>query len=193
MGTLIGGAYCAEKISPGLLPKEGQELSITQRDVLWRIFQAIGRVWKDLHPTQQDSSTLKSTWLEFIDAKTNHDPSYVAEYANAVMVIQELLEKHEVKDISKDESELKVFELFFLNNGIPKNTDGSAPPPTTRLAHAKQYVVDEFIRVNVVASGFKSFGAPDNNGRNYKGYLGGSRYNINARVRHYIPTTEKDV
>ena len=56
--------------------------------------------------------------------------------------------------------------LLFLENDIPEG------PPETRLAHAKKFVIDEFIRVNVVASGFKSFAAPDNNGKNYKGYLG---------------------
>ena len=60
----------------------------------------------------------------------------------------------------------------------------------TRLAHTKKFVVDEFIRVNIVASGFKSFGGPDNNGRNYKGYIGGSRYNLRARVRNYEPSEE---
>ena len=36
--------------------------------------------------------------------------------------------------------------------------------------------------MNVVASGFKSFG-----GRNYNGYIEGSRYNEKPRVRAYVP------
>ena len=169
---MIGGEYCQSALQPGLLPREGPELTPYERNALWKIFQAIGRVWENLHPTALDSSNLKSSWLDFVEAKTDAEPSYVAEYSNAVLVVDELIDLH-----GDDEA----YRLFFLHNGIP---DG---PPVTRLAHAKKYVVDEFIRVNVVASGFKSFGAPDNNGKNYKGYLGGSRYNIRARVRHYEP------
>ena len=172
---MIGGEYCQFPLEPGLLPSEGQQLTPYERDALWRLFQAIGRVWENLHPAATDSANLKSSWLDFIEAKLGYDPSYVAEYSSAVLCVDELTEEH---------GEDEAYRLLFLDNGIP---DG---PPTTRLAHAKKYVVDEFIRVNVVASGFKSFGAPDNNGRNYKGYLGGSRYNLRARVRDYQPETE---
>ncbi len=72
-----------------------------------------------------------------------------------------------------------AFRRLFLENGIP---DG---PPTTRLAHAKTYVIDEFIRVQVVASGFKGFAQPAS--LNYKGYVGGSRYIETPRVRAYQP------
>ena len=168
--TMIGGRYCKAKLDPRLLPREGQALTPSEKERLWRIFQAIGTVWDDLHSSALDSANLKSSWLEFIEAKSNFEPSYVAEYSNAVSVVDELIEIF---------GETQAFEKLFLANGIP---DG---PPTTRLAHAKKYVVDEFIRVNIVASGFKSFGRPDNHGRNYKGYIGGTRYNIRARVRDY--------
>jgi hypothetical protein len=142
--------------------------------VLWQLFQAIGRAWGDLHPAAQDASTLKSSWLEFIAAKTDTDPSYTAEYASAAMVVREL------QDVYPDGDQ--AFEKLFFDNGIPPG------PPTSRLAHAKKYVVDEFIRVNVVASGFRSFGPAGGRGRNYKGYIGGSRYNLRARVRNYEPS-----
>ena len=174
--ALIGGEFCKASLEPGLLPREGQNLTLHDREVLWTLFQAIGRVWKNLHPAATDSSTLKSSWLEFLEAKANTDPSYVAEYSNAVMVIQELKEIYPNGEWA--------FEKLFLHNGIPEG------PPMTRLAHTKKFVVDEFIRVNIVASGFKSFGGPDNNGRNYKGYIGGSRYNLRARVRNYEPPEE---
>ena len=179
---MIGGEFCKfgedpkEDVQPGLFYPGGQTLTPYEREALWRIFQAIGRVWENLHPTATDSSNLKSSWLDFLEAKIGSEPSYVAEYSNAVSCVDELIDLHGEED---------AYRLLFLDNGIP---DG---PPTTRLAHAKKYVVDEFVRVNVVASGFKSFGAPDNNGKNYKGYLGGSRYNLRARVRHYEPESEE--
>lgn len=171
---LIGGGFCHAPLAPGLLPRQGQELTAYERGALWRLFQHIGLVWENLHPSATDSANLKSSWLEFIDAKTQQEPSYVAEYSNAVLVVDELIEIY---------GEQEAYKRLFLDNGIPEG------PPVTRLAHAKKYVVDEFIRVNVVASGFRSFGPRGGRGRNYKGYIGGSRYNIHARVRHYEPTS----
>ena len=52
----------------------------------------------------------------------------------------------------------------------------------TRLAHAKRYVINEFIIMQVMASGFKHFG-----GKNYAGYVKGSRYNEIPLVREYVP------
>lgn len=172
----IGGAFCNASLAAGLLPGEGQQLTPRELAALWRIFQAIGQVWENLHPTALDSTNLKSSWLDFIEAKTKSAPSYIAEYSNAVLCVDEVIQEY---------GEEEAFRRLFLDNGIPKGA------PTTRLAHAKKYVIDEFIHVNIVASGFKSFGAPDNNGKNYKGYLGGSRYNLRARVRHYEPESEE--
>lgn len=164
---LIGSDYCKAHLDPRLLVSQGQPLTPYERNRLWEIFQQIGLCWKNLYYKNKDSSNLKSSWLEFIEAKTSNDPSYAGEYSNAVLVVDELIEMY---------GKEKAYQHLFLRNGIP---DG---PPTTRLAHAKRYVIDEFIRVNIIASGFKSFG-----GKNYKGYVGGSRYNIRARVRDYKP------
>ena len=49
-----------------------------------RIFAAIGRTWKN---TYHDSAGLKSSWLEFVAEKTLIRPSYVAEYVNALEVV----------------------------------------------------------------------------------------------------------
>ena len=165
---MIGGDFCHAPIGPQLIPQEQQELTKYERDQLWKLFQKIGYCWNNLYYKNADSSNLRSSWLEFIDAKTNSEPTYIGEYSNAVSVVGELVEIY---------GEDTAYTLLFLSNGIPLDE-----PPATRIAHAKKYVVDEFIRVNMVASGFKSFG-----GKNYKGYIGGSRYNLRARVRHYEP------
>ena len=162
--NLIGGEYCAAPLDPGMLVGEGQTLTHHERDELWRLFVEIGRCWND---TRHDSANQKSSWLEFIEARTMRSPSYVAEYSNAVLVIAELIRIY---------GETNAYTLLLLRSGVPGG------PPLTRLAHAKRYVVDEFIRVNVVAGGFKAFG-----GHNYNGYLGGSRYNEKAVVRAYQP------
>ena len=54
---------------------------------------------------------------------------------------------------------------------------GASTHPNTRLGHAKHYVIDEFISVLVLAGGFRGLA-----GWNYKGFLGGSRFNRAARV-----------
>ena len=167
---LIGGDFCHATLDPRLIPQEQQEPTQYERDQLWRLFQEIGLCWNDLYYKSKDSSNLKSSWLEFIEAKTTQEPTYIGEYSNAVEVVDELVEIY---------GEDTAYTLLFLKNGIP---DG---PPTTRLAHAKKYVIDEFIHVNIVASGFKNFG-----GRNYKGYIGGSRYNLRGVVRDYKEAEE---
>jgi hypothetical protein len=160
----IGGKVCLEPLKEGLIAGEGHKLTTYEREALWNIFVEIGRCWKN---TLFDSANLKSTWLEFIEAKTMTSPSYAAEYSSAVRVVDELIAQYGKKN---------AFKRLFFSNGIPSG------PPLTRLAHAKKFVVDEFIRVNIVSSGFRSFG-----GRNYNGYLGGSRYNEFAVVRDYKP------
>ena len=169
-GTLIGGTICHDLVPATRIDHEDKLLSRQERDELWKVFVEIGHCWRNL---PDDSASVKSSWLEFIGAKTENEPSYTGEYTNAVSVVQELVGMY-----GREEA----FRRLFLENGIP---DG---PPTTRLAHAKRYVVDEFIRVQVVAGGFKGFIAPGS--LNYKGYVGGSRYNRTPRVRDFEPTTE---
>src|SRR5205807_4480795 len=118
----IGGAYCLAKLDAGLIVGEGQFLTERERNALWRLFKEIGRCWNDV---LNDSENLKSSWLEFIEARTTTSPSYVAEYSNAVLVIDELLEMY---------GEKEAFARLFLSSGIqPKDA------PLTRLAHAKRY------------------------------------------------------
>lgn len=177
--SVIGGDYCNSPLAPQLLPVLGQKLTPGERHSLWMLFQAIGYCWNTPNKYHPDSSTLKSSWLEFIEAKTNSDPSYIAEYSNAVLVIDEL------KEINGEEA----YEILFLEYKIPEIDIGTNPNKprmmpliTTRIAHTKKFVIDEFIRVAITAGGFKSFG-----GKNYKGYIGGSRFTLRPRVRAFIP------
>jgi hypothetical protein len=172
--SMIGGPICYDTkgIGPGLLPGDGQVLTEDNRHFLWRIFVEIGKCWGNV---RWNSSNLKSSWLEMIEAKSAEPPSYTAEYINAIYVVRELIAIY---------GEEIAFSRLFLSNNIPPG------PPLTRLAHAKVFVVDEFITMQVMASGFKHFG-----GVNYAGYVKGSRYNLVPQVRAYtqaLPGTEPE-
>lgn len=167
---MIGGPVCNDVVEPGLLPGDGQELSHRTREFLWRIFVEIGNCWKNV---RWESSNLKSSWLDLVKAKSECPPSYNGEYVNAMYVVQELLDMY---------GEPYAFYKLFFESGIPSG------PPTTRLAHAKRYVVDEFIRMQVLASGFKHFGGTNSN---YKGYVKGSRYSLMPEVREFIESAEE--
>jgi hypothetical protein len=159
---MLGGDYCNTVVSADLLPGNLQQLTAHEMDVLWRLFQEIGRTWKD---TRTDSVNISSDWREFIHAKTSVAPSYTGEYSNAVSCISELIQMYGEED---------AFDKLLLKHGM---LDPKAPP-LTRFAHLKVYVVNEFIRVQVAKEGFKSW-----QGRNYKGFIGGSRFNRKPRAR----------
>ncbi len=160
---MIGGDICKQKVPPGLMQGDRQILTHANREFLWKIFLQIANTWGNV---KYDSTNLKSSWLDLIASKSNVAPSYTAEYVNAVYVVQELIDMY---------GEADAFHKLFLANGIP------AGPPATRLAHAKTYVINEFIIMQVMASGFKHFG-----GVNYHGYVKGSRYNRLQIVREYV-------
>jgi hypothetical protein len=166
-GQPFGGPICATALPKELLAGDGRELTTDERSALWRLFQEIGRCWKNV---RRDSINLKSSWLEFIEAKTMRPPSYTAEYANAVEVVSELVAMH---------GEKEAYSRLFLDFQ-------AGPEPLTRLAHAKIYVVDEFIHVQVVAAGFRGFGGKKH-AKNYNGFIRGSRYNRLERVRSFQP------
>lgn len=177
--TMIGGEVCKQRLASQLLPAEPRELTRAEIDDLWRVFVAIGTVWKN---TVHDSAGFKSSWLEFLTEKTRIQPSYVAEYVNALEVVEELVEMYKAK----------AFEKFFLDNGIPLDSKGVLSQLDTRLAHAKHFVVDEFIRVQIVAGGFKNFIRPQQVAKirpenivNYNGFIAGSRFNRIKPVRPY--------
>ena len=159
---MLGGEYCNTEVPADLLPGDLQQLTAHELDVLWRLFQSIGRTWKD---TRSDSINISSDWREFIHAKTSVAPSYTGEYSNAVSCVSELILMY---------GEEEAYRKLFLDHGMPN----PKAPPLTRVAHLKVYVVNEFIRVQVAKEGFKSW-----QGSNYKGYIGGSRFNRKPRAR----------
>lgn len=174
----IGGKVCKQPLASRLLHADPRELTRSEVDGLWRIFRAIGRGWEN---TAHDSAGQKSSWLEFVTQKATIRPSYIAEYVNALEVTEELIEMY---------GEAEAFERLFLDNGIPPNALG------TRLAHAKHFVVDEFIRVQIIAGGFKNFIRPHEGEKagdlpedmvNYNGFISVSRYNRIKPVRQPQP------
>lgn len=169
MDAMIGGPLSRDVVPADLLDHEDTVLSAATTEGLWSIFIEIGQCWQNLG---DDSAGVRSSWLEFIHAKTTQPPSYVGEYSNAVAVMQELVELYGPG----------AFALLFLKSGVPEG------PPTTRLAHAKRYVVDEFIRMQIVASGFRGFVKPPS--LNYNGFIRGSRFNERPRARMYEPNAQ---
>lgn len=167
---MIGGPVCKGAVDATHIDHEDTFITEATRDGLWEIFVEIGRCWGNF---DDDSASIHSSWAEFIEAKIKSPPSYVGEYANAIQCVQELVQLY-----GRDEA----YRQLFLDNGIP------AGAPLTRLAHVKKYVVDEFIRVQIVAGGFKGFVTPSP--VNYGGYVGGSRYNRLPRVVPYVPGTD---
>lgn len=177
--TIIGGEVCRQRLTSALLPSEPRALTQTEIAGLWRIFVAIGTIWEN---TVYDSAGLKSSWLEFLTQKTRIQPSYVAEYVNALVVVEELRAMYSTE----------AFAKLFLDNGLPRDSMGCTMIALdTRLGHAKHFVVDEFIRVQIVAGGFRNFIRPQTagiraeNNVNYNGYISGSRFNRIKPVRPY--------
>ncbi|NMH89914.1 hypothetical protein [Flavivirga algicola] len=172
--TSIGGAVCNETLSAGLIFAEGQSLTHQNKEALWEIFEAIGASWAN---TIYNSNNQRSSWYEMLKAKTENAPNYAGEYVNAIYVINELKAMYGTED---------AYKKLFFESGIDNNA-----PPTTRLAHCKIYVVNEFIRMQITAGGFKSWGTKydGEQARNYHGFLGGTRYNRTPRVRAYNPDT----
>lgn len=135
-----------EVIGAEILPPVDWPLSPGQLDSLWVLFSAIGDYW-GLPGT---APTLKTQWLDLLDAT---HAEYSGEYANAAAVAEEL----------QTLPDWPV--LLFRQTILLQSTDVS-----TRLHHAKFHVVNPFLSAFILLGGFRHFG-----GRNYRGYMGGSR------------------
>lgn len=161
--------------SPEVFSAEPRELNADEMEQLWELFHAIGTYWEN---TSDDSAGQRSSWTEFVILRAAERPSYIAEYESALKVIAEL----------QAEFDADAFPTLFQHKLKAKD------PCRTRMDHAKRFVVDEFIRMQIVAGGFRGFGSDaDGTNRknrrplNYNGFVRGSRYNRFVQVRHYVP------
>ena len=167
--TLMGDPRCLvcnTPLLPQLLPERDEALTDEEHDLLWELYVAIGVNWEIA-----DVANQRSSWEEFIREKTTQPPSFVAEYSNAAAVVRE------VTGLYGSE---KGFRMLFFKHGLSEGA------PLTKLAHAKTFVIDEFMRIQMLLGGFKSFVAEeDKEVANYEGFMGGSRYNRRRTVRPY--------
>lgn len=148
-----------EIVGPGQLLEPDRELTEAETDTLWRVFVKIESVWK----FKPMAESFHSQWVDMVKARMANVPSYRGEYINAAAVIAEL----ETMEIGSWE------ELLFFTTVVTE-----AAKAKSRLEHTKFYVVNDFIRCFVLLGGFTDFG-----GRNYTGFMGGSRFADGAPVR----------
>lgn len=150
---MIGGEKSHEKVGDEMLPSNPCALSESTRRVLWNVVVHIGRAWGI---TSCEAEETASAFRECVHLKCEEVPSYSAEYDNAVVVLDELIEMY---------GEESAYQQLFFSPGIEEEDHD------TRLAHLKEYVVDQLISLVVVVVGFRAFGA-----HNHAGYIGGSRF-----------------
>jgi hypothetical protein len=77
-----------DELPPYLLPTSDDPTSLNAEEIekLWAIVKNIATTWApDSEPLHQ-----RSQWVEFLDARTNSEPSYLAEYRNGLAVLAEL-------------------------------------------------------------------------------------------------------
>ncbi|TWU09734.1 hypothetical protein [Allorhodopirellula heiligendammensis] len=136
-------------------------LTDDQVEVLWRLFVAIHTCWGDEQACRVED--MASRWREFIQVKIAGTPSYWKHYVDACDILAELEEEHG--------SDLYAF--LFMEGQVHRSTE-------KQIVAFKRYVVDEFIRVYVNSGGFRSFG-----GRNYAGFVSGSRFRTQRPYRTF--------
>lgn len=136
-------------------PFENEKLSVATQvqESMWELFLAIGKFWGNA-PAQPEEN-LKSQLVTFMQNRILFDNNYLTHYLNAMEVIAELKEQ-----LGDD----KAYEFLFTNPGA------NIAPPTTRLAHVRQKVSNEFISLQLALGGFQAFGGA----KNYIGYFGGA-------------------
>ena len=136
-------------------------LSSTNIDELWKLFIAIHVNWgSDTACRVEDMS---SRWREFIELKVTATPSYLRRYTEACDLIADLRAVHNDR----------LYQFLLIDGELHRESD-------PRLVDLKRYVIDEFIRVYVSSGGFRSFG-----GKNYAGFISGSRFRSQRPYRAY--------
>ena len=152
-------SFSFEEIGPDQLHGDEDPLSDTELATLWGVLPAIEMAWE----LEQVNNQLRSQWKDLIAARSSEPNSYLAEFKNSAAVLAELS--------SLNPSEF--VELVFFRTIVDRPSD-----VVTRLDHAKFFVINDFIRFLVLSGGFRQFGA-----RNYRGFMGGSRFADTPPVR----------
>ncbi|WP_404309144.1 hypothetical protein [Neorhodopirellula lusitana] len=133
------------------------EKAITE---LWSLFEAIHATWGSEACRVKD---MASRWREFIELKVSKSPSYLQRYILACDQLAELRTSHGDG----------LYEYLLVDGELHRQSDPG-------LVALKRYVIDEFIRVYVSSGGFRSFG-----GKNYTGFVSGSRFRSQRPYRTY--------
>ena len=89
-------------------------------------------------------SLLRSRWLDMLEARSSGAPDYRGEYVNAGCVFAALKKKPGGED--------NAITMIYRDTKVTEENQA-----TTRLAHAKHYVANDFIRCFVVTGGFRGF------------------------------------
>ncbi|MBU1189113.1 MAG: hypothetical protein KKC01_08790 [Gammaproteobacteria bacterium] len=153
--------YWDEKVPTSLLGPADTPPNEKQVELLWQMFVGITEHW------QLDFAIdlLRSRWLDMLQARRSGDPDYTEEYINAAKVFEALLDAL---------GSSGAIETIYGKTIVTKESEA-----TTRLRHAKYFVANDFIRCFTACGGFRAL-VP---GRNYTGFLGGSRFREWAPVR----------
>jgi hypothetical protein len=173
----------------GMFSGEPRRLRGEELEKLWEICREINKNWllfcsDDGQPCEHTLNQLHSAWLEFVQLRANPEHnyqglSYIAEYESAIDVIAQL---------KKSDPENAFNLVFSVNAWVPDNpTLDGGNITDDPLWHAKKFVVDEFMTVMIVSGGFKHFG-----GKNYNGYMAGSRFNRTVSITAPFSYPQRD-
>jgi hypothetical protein len=167
-----------DPLQPAILSSPPDPLSAYQVTTLWRIFIGIESYWNLGEDTDDvarnrpwDIELARSRWLDMLEARSSGTPDYRGEYVNAVDVFEELVRELPGED--------RAITKIYGETKVTRQEDA-----TTRLAHAKFFVVNDFIKCFIIAGGFRRFVKAS---RNYAGYMGGSRF------REWPPVRTRDI
>lgn len=144
-----------EPLQPPMLTSPLAPLTEKQIASLWNIFRAIPVHWQ----IEFDVVLIRSRWLDMLEARCSGAPNFLPEYSNAAQVHDALIGK-----LGEAAAIARIF-------GATTITDSNQA--LTRIAHAKFYVVNDFIRCFIASGGFRAF-VPK--ARNHAGFMGGSRF-----------------
>ncbi|RCS54007.1 hypothetical protein DTL42_02295 [Bremerella cremea] len=140
---------------------ESECLSSSEIDELWKLFSAIHTIWGN--DTACRVEDMASRWREFIELKVSETPSYLKRYTAACDLLSDLRASHGDG----------LYQYLLVDGELHRQSDPG-------LVNLKRNVIDEFILVYVSSGGFRSFG-----GKNYTGFVSGSRFRSQRTYRTY--------